>query len=600
MTFMTCAAMLASAVALNSCKSDIKNGPLGEEDIIKTEFAISIPDQASNGAKRMPSANVPEDNDFLGMKNIALIPFVKQGAITSTDTRLGGTNIAGITDIAADGLTATGNAKVYSNISIPLATASFLIYAQSAPTGTNHQIGKLVATGIEDGAAAGIHFDLASILGEAEKDLDDVYTDATAVKLITLLNNVANATDGATPTPKKWKNYVMGIDDEGMSTLFAEYKTMSAFSSFKVGRMLMNLYTTVEPYKSGKPGAAEPVASLADHIQQAIEEAITVTREGGVATGAVTAMVLKNDYDGYPANLGLPEGAVRIKYDAVTTEAFVACEEGDYNTQTNPILYAFPASLWHYANSTIKTADISMNTQLTSANPWADIIAAYTAQSKPAYVNAGTKSVAIVNPIQYAVGRFDVQVKLVTTTLKDQAGHDVTMPVGGFPVTAVFVGNQRRVMFDFTPTTESAPLFTIYDNALTGIYASTALSNVNSLFVLETPAATVAPTEASATADVQIALELTNTSTGDFYGANGQLIPKDGKFYLIATLTASNASETEKKVFKQDYKTTAQLTVKSLANAYSVIPDLRTPQLELGMSVDLTWEAGHDYAIDIP
>lgn len=592
--------MLASAVALNSCKSDIKNGPLGEEDIIKTEFAISIPDQASNGAKRMPSANVPEDNDFLGMKNIALIPFVKQGAITSTDTRLGGTNIAGITDIAADGLTATGNAKVYSNISIPLATASFLIYAQSAPTGTNHQIGKLVATGIEDGAAAGIHFDLASILGEAEKDLDDVYTDATAVKLITLLNNVANATDGATPTPKKWKNYVMGIDDEGMSTLFAEYKTMSAFSSFKVGRMLMNLYTTVEPYKSGKPGAAEPVASLADHIQQAIEEAITVTREGGVATGAVTAMVLKNDYDGYPANLGLPEGAVRIKYDAVTTEAFVACEEGDYNTQTNPILYAFPASLWHYANSTIKTADISMNTQLTSANPWADIIAAYTAQSKPAYVNAGTKSVAIVNPIQYAVGRFDVQVKLVTTTLKDQAGHDVTMPVGGFPVTAVFVGNQRRVMFDFTPTTESAPLFTIYDNALTGIYASTALSNVNSLFVLETPAATVAPTEASATADVQIALELTNTSTGDFYGANGQLIPKDGKFYLIATLTASNASETEKKVFKQDYKTTAQLTVKSLANAYSVIPDLRTPQLELGMSVDLTWEAGHDYAIDIP
>ncbi len=170
------------------------------------------------------------------------------------------------------------------------------------------------------------------------------------------------------------------------------------------------------------------------------------------------------------------------------------------------------------------------------------------------------------------------------------------MAVGGFPVTAVFVGNQRQVLFDFTPTDAASPtLYTIYDNELTGINATASYSTVNSLFVLETPASAVESPNTSANADVQIALELTNNSGSDFIGANGQLIPKNGKFYLVATLIASKASETGKKVFKQDFVTTAQLTINSLANAYNEIPDLRTPQLELGMSVDLTWQTGHTY-----
>ena len=47
-------------------------------------------------------------------------------------------------------------------------------------------------------------------------------------------------------------------------------------------------------------------------------------------------------------------------------------------------------------------------------------------------------------------------------------------------------------------------------------------------------------------------------------------------------------------VFKQDYITTAKLTSgeESLKKAYNVIPDLRSPKLEFGLSVDLTWRAG--------
>ena len=90
-----------------------------------------------------------------------------------------------------------------------------------------------------------------------------------------------------------------------------------------------------------------------------------------------------------------------------------------------------------------------------------------------------------------------------------------------------------------------------------------------------------------------------NTTGVDFYGQSGKLIPKNGKFYVIAELAAASASETESKVFKQDYKTTAKLTLKSLKSAYNTIPDLRTPQLEIGFAVDLTWQSGHEYTIEI-
>ena len=110
-------------------------------------------------------------------------------------------------------------------------------------------------------------------------------------------------------------------------------------------------------------------------------------------------------------------------------------------------------------------------------------------------------------------------------------------------------------------------------------------STVNSTLVLETAAST----------DVMLAVEMINNSGKDFYGVGGQLIPNNGKFYVCAKLEASPATETGNKVFAQDYKTVANLNLISLKSAYNTIPDLRTPRLELGFSVDLTWQDGHVY-----
>ena len=54
-----------------------------------------------------------------------------------------------------------------------------------------------------------------------------------------------------------------------------------------------------------------------------------------------------------------------------------------------------------------------------------------------------------------------------------------------------------------------------------------------------------------------------------------------------------------KRVFVQDFTTTANFTINSLKNAYVTIPDLRASKLQLGLSVDLTWQSGLTYNVTI-
>ena len=139
--------------------------------------------------------------------------------------------------------------------------------------------------------------------------------------------------------------------------------------------------------------------------------------------------------------------------------------------------------------------------------------------------------------------------------------------------------------------------FTIYDNEMTGttINATTTNTAANSTLVLESPV--------GADKHINIAVELVNNSGHDFVGYEGEIIKAGAKFYLPAQLKATGSGKTTdvtaNQVFKQDYTTTATLTVTNLKNARNTIPDLRTPQLELGLSVNLEWTAGNVYDINI-
>ena len=107
---------------------------------------------------------------------------------------------------------------------------------------------------------------------------------------------------------------------------------------------------------------------------------------------------------------------------------------------------------------------------------------------------------------------------------------------------------------------------------------------------------------------VQFALELQNNGTSTIYGQGG-IIKPGMKFYLVGQLdpttgtgnaTAPNPADSNvDHVFIKDYLTKANVTISSFENAYVTIPDLRSTQLQLGLYVDLTWQKGYTFNVEI-
>ena len=101
MAYVAALALVGTA-GLSSCKSDEPGADYSGE-VVKTEFAINLPDEAvgNNGGvtNRMPSSTVQIGgrSEFQGMTDLTLVPFAKTTNIVSSDTRLG--NIITLTDI---------------------------------------------------------------------------------------------------------------------------------------------------------------------------------------------------------------------------------------------------------------------------------------------------------------------------------------------------------------------------------------------------------------------------------------------------------------------------------------------------------------------
>ncbi|MBR4564621.1 MAG: hypothetical protein IKO26_09240 [Paludibacteraceae bacterium] len=591
MTFIVCAAMLASAVLFTGCKKD-ENAPEKKNEVVKTEFSIALPQQLAKRYMPGKTVQVNGRTDFQGMTGITLIPFAKQDSIEAADARLG-SNIS-LGDIsAASELGTNSNAKVYTDVSIPLTTTSFLFYAESKATGTNFAKGSLSMSGQNGNTPAGIAFSLEPVVSA----LGTPTTSGTSgEKLIAYLNSIAGASGTVVGGTAAWKN-LTEAQGAGLKSTFETFSTLKVLSSVGISNMLTDLYRSLAPLAA--------TGNLAESIRAAIANNTYATM-GGAGSDSV---VLVSALDHFPAEFNLPDGAVRIKYDT-DTKLFRVLTEAEYETDDNVKLnlITYPASLWYVANSQIKTSNKSKQALYDNSNDWDFILGKHTDSRA---VNSLTRAVAIEDKIQYGVARLDVTVKLKGTTLKDnnsvEYGGPKDINCSSYQVTGVFVGGQKNVGYDFKPTTfpSTSPEYTIYDSVMSStkaetpapMVATTVPSAVNSTLVLES--------EVGASKDVRIAVELVNNSGEDFTGVDGCIVPKGGKFYLVALLKAApdvtkTTDVTLNQVFKQDYTTRANLTINSLASAYNTIPDLRTPQLELGFSVDLEWTPGNVYDIEIP
>ena len=584
---------LAGLGVMSSCSSDdLGNDPTtnpGETKAVKTQFALNIP--RANGGTRMSGDNTQANKNFLGMQDIRMYSFKAAPDAGSTSTAT--FTLTGI----ASGISESASSKIYSDVSVPVGTTHFLFYAH-APQGTTDTEkfakGVLKFTAPEDNATAtnGIS---AALEGVKKEDT------ASPAALLKILNDVAGVTG--------WAD---AADGTKLGKLYAQYIKAKAGSANSIRFTLQSLYNSLSGIVEGANAADQTVAKA---IRAKIAESFTATEgDDGYFT-----LAYKNGsaYSTYPNNINLPDGAVQLTFGANNTKTFSYATSSTLGALTlDAANVCFPASIYYFQSSDLAATAVELDASKwpTTTTNWATTApwlkdASNLADGWTASVQPTTRSIAMRQNINYGVANLATTVKCNAASLADndrlivtdpsEFAGTVAVPEAGFPVSGLLIGGQpTKVGFNFQPASNDAFDQTIYDNNLTGIVAKNGTASaVNYTIVLPND-------KGRGVADqnkVNVAIELTNKSGVAFRGADG-IIPDGGKFYLVGTLEPENKTVEHvdnPAVFMSDYKTTMTLTIKSLKNAYNTIPDLRSTKLQLGLSVDLDWQTGIQFDVNI-
>jgi hypothetical protein len=622
-------------VAFTGCKD--KNDPKGEGEgsyngqSVKTQFTISLPQKVGQSANKMKGETVQAgateaDVNFLGMDNIVLVPFAKNGAITASDSRLGGQirlpGISGNPDNSYATPTHNQQAQVYEDVTIPLGTYSFLFYGHSKNKVLGDTYTQWDAYSQREKFGYGI-LNPVNLNNASPADYQfnpvQIYTsgaaDAKATDIAAYLTLIAKSKEAAAPQ-KTWEEGG-NLTEQGWIDLYTAFVSNRAGSSLSVQAMIEDLYKSV--YAQAKAGN-----TMAQAIKAAILDATYIDNAAACAaeTGDAPTLVptFKAAYQGYPsalvgetnASLGLPDGAASViwnntdkKFDVAGTYEWTAANSTGKLDVAKLTKYIYAPSLYYYVNSTILAENSKKSDQYNTASASAtNSTTAWEAIKSTLYtsgqtsVTGSTRSVAIKDQIQYAVGRMDLKTKLSAGSLLDSKNfsHTVTGSEKYFILTGVLIGGQKGVGFDFTP--DAAGDLTIWDPIMDQEnYKPIVATDFTTIPVQNyTLAFETRPSE-----KIRIAVEFENNSE-DFYGVEGKLIPKGTKFYVVAELdpATGNANDNDKgNVFRQDFATRVNLNLTTLSKAYNVVPDLTTPQLELGFSVNLEWQDGYEFNINI-
>ena len=577
--YLFAAALVAGTMGMTSCSNEVvpevENNPTFDGESVKTQFALNIP--AAKGT-RMTGDNTQQNANFLGMKNIKLLPLFDAAA-----KGVALKQIIPLADIATGGWNNGDNSKIYSDVNIPVGTKNFLFYAEA--TGTKSA----------DNMAAGQD---AFAQGYLENTLND--NDLATVGDITF--NLRPVTEG--------KGFSTSATEAAAIINALKSVATDAWKNYAAGKIEGNdafadLYKKLVKLKAGSANSVKLVLKdLKNELDKLPEDEAYNTTLGAVKT-AVGSALTSLDPNTFPQNYNLPDGAVELTWaenvPSYKTESAVI---GSMTLKPENICY--PASLTYFVNTPLKSTTDKTITWPNGTTNWGTALWSGWGDQ----VTAQTTGIALKNVINYAVANLVTTVKCKYSVLEDNAknmanepaNRKVIVPTQGFTVTGILVGGQpNSVDWQLLPATDSNRDMMVYDKSIvSGMAATTTKSSENYTLVLDNRKIT--STGLNNADDVYIAVEFTNTTGTDFYGADG-LVKAGATFYMVAKLDADAAkgvsnSDDRKSVFEQDYKTIANLTIGSLANAYNCIPDLRSTQLQLGLAVDLSWQAGITFDVE--
>lgn len=479
-----------------------------------------------------------EGQPFRGLKGLLAIPFRTSngGPVTVSDIPLISTALGD------NGNRVSQEYFYYLRCDLMQGTNRVLVYGQAQKSedgekATDSQNGKLETTLIDRMLPANIFFNLSPIckntnIGEDAQALADYMT--TIAK-----------TDGWSTT-----------SDSQLKALYLQFIQADTQST----GLMAGSATNVKAY----------VAALKKQLQSI----------GGELSENIIANIDNDDVikaNTYPTSIGLPDGAAALKW--TNTEFSVRTQTTTIDNINAINRYAYPAELWYYVNSSIYTSSDEVDKINYVGKTWEQVLNTYYSGSHS--VISSTKAVAVEESLQYGVGRLKMTLSEIASTLNDSKGQELTpCDMETFPLTGVIIGGQHTVGFDFKPkgTQSDVDARFIYDSEV-GTAGTDGKWTVNTL-VLQSYDGEKVP----------VVLEFKNNSEYQFTGKDGIIYPGT-KFYLIGQLDPADkgAENYAGRVFTQDYTTKVSMKVTSLANAYSCMPDLLAPRLEIGVEVTTDW-----------
>ena len=526
--------LLLYMVLLSCTAGDDVSQQYGQQS---TELLLSV-GKTESLTRQASDVIQDEGQAFRGLKGLLAIPFATDGnAVTTSDIPL---------------LTTTSGSDVnrvnqlfyyYMPCTLMQGTNRMLVYGQAADvTGktASAQNGKLETTLNNRLSPADISFSLSSI-----RNTYDIHSDAQA--LATYMTNIANTTGWSTSTNSQ------------LRALYLQFIHANGQEAEQMAGSANNVKAYVKALK-------DILADNTDELSVAIKNNI-----GDIDNIAC----LNNGYPSASTSLGLPDGAAALKWN--NTAFTVRTQTTTIDNINGIIRYTYPAELWYFVDSPIHTSINEVSKESYAGKTWNEILNLYTAGD---HVMPSTKSVAVSNPLQYGVGRLQMTLTEIATSLQDAKGQDFVGSNANQTLTGIIIGGQHTVGFDFTPREPESDVDArfIYDTQV-GTADNDGKWTVNTLVL-----------QSYDDEKVPVVLEFQNNTESQFAGKDGIIYPGT-KFYLIAQLDPADKGEGKyaRRVFTQDYTTKVSMKVTSLANAYSCMPDLLAPRLEIGVEVTTDW-----------
>ena len=606
-----------AAVTLTGCQQqdEVTETPATEPSYVLADLALSLP--PSSSGTRLGTDVVQSDGTFRGIQKLSIIPFTKQGKVGASDmpTYYDGFNsyIDRTTPLLKEDF--DQRFRYYEKVYLMSGVASFLTYGQAtAVTGGKVANGSLIPK------VAGKKMDdiperLSVTAGDLSFELETIYNEnliipVEAQAIADYLTNIANTPGWKDVDNGKllnlYKSFINSVGEGKYGVIAGSAANVKAYVNELYqqlnddGLTSLDIAVQIQDRILGT-GLDTDFTSKYEGFSVIFDQNDPDDPDDPDDPGKMEVTSLGSDiYDEYPSNKNLPDGAAVLQWGKKSDNTFGFIPQIQTTNTANVSSmnrYTYPAELYYYGNSLIKTSDDEVPwTKYRDITTWQEVVNLYKSNS---VVSSNTKAVAIVDPMQYAVARLQGTVQATSSSLNDADNTSVSLTnsfsQNSFPITGLIVSGQYPVNFDFTPRLDGASEDNehfVYDSYLSG--TEMYLKNNNNPDVFYTLVLQTHDYE-----DVTIILELQNNSDKDFKGVNG-IVYRGTKFYLAGKVELSALTDDDKdgvdadaqsRVFTQDHTTVINMKVNfnSLKKAYNVMPNIQSGRLEIGVDINLKW-----------